>query len=318
MSAVPAPTAGEELPYGVAPEGRRLPHGTRVGAVRLAVGDLQRSLEWYTRVLGLEVLRRTYAPAGRDGGNDVEAPARAEGSGPWAGLGPPGGPVLVELFEHPGARPVRRFGRLGLFHFALLVPGRDALGRLLRHMGDLGEPVGASDHLVSEALYLYDPDGLGVEVYADRPRDAWRHRGRELVMATEPLDAAGVVAAAGGSPWTGMPEGTVVGHVHLHVGDLAEAERFYHHGLGLDRMVWSYPGALFLAAGGYHHHLGVNSWNAGAPPPSEDEARLLEWELVLPTAEDVRRVVRSVEGPERDEGRVVDPWGTPLRIRPER
>ncbi len=298
-----------QLPYGVPPRGRRLPDATRLGAVRLVISNLDRSLEWYTRVLGLQVVDRAEADA---------APGPEHGFGGWAALGAAGGPVLVELFEQPAAHPVQRMGRLGLFHFAVLLPDRGALGQLLRHLGRLGEPVGASDHLVSEALYLYDPDGLGVEVYADRPRSQWRHRGRELAMATEPLDARALIASAGGAAWSGMPEGSVMGHVHLHVGDLAEAERFYHHGLGLDRMVWSYPGALFLAAGGYHHHLGVNTWNAGAPQPSSDDARLLEWELVVPSAEDVRGLVRSVEGPDGDEGLVVDPWGTPLRIRPER
>ena len=318
MNGAPTHSAGRDRPYGVPPRGRRLPDATRVGTVRLAVADLDRSVAWYTRVLGLDVLGTADERAGPAGGSRGTASTHADDPGRWAALGSPDGPALVELFEHPGAHPVQRFGRLGLFHFALLLPERAALGQLLRHLGRLGEPLGASDHLVSEALYLYDPDGLGVEVYADRPRAEWCHHGRELTMATEPLDAHALLAEAGETSWSGLPDGTVMGHVHLHVGDLAEAERFYHQGLGLDRMVWSYPGALFLAAGGYHHHLGVNTWNVGAPPPSRDEARLLEWELVLPTAEDVRRVVRSVDGPEGDEGLVVDPWGTPLRIRPER
>ena len=139
-----------------------------------------------------------------------------------------------------------------------------------------------SNHLVSEAVYLSDPDGLGIEVYADRPRGTWQHEGRQLVMATEPLDVEDVVRAGGGEPWSGMPAGTTLGHVHLFVGDLDAAARFYHEGLGFDKTVWSYPGALFLSAGGYHHHLGTNTWAVGAVPAGEGDARLLEWEIVLP------------------------------------
>src|SRR5690606_18004769 len=130
---------------------------------------------------------------------------------------------LVELQERPGATSVHRRPRLGLYHYAVLLPDRPSLGRFVLHLRDLGESVGAADHLVSEALYLWDPDGLGVEVYADRPREAWRHRDREIEMATDPLDLAAVAEAGRGAPWKGMPPGTTVGHVHLHVGDLEQA-----------------------------------------------------------------------------------------------
>jgi catechol 2,3-dioxygenase len=173
---------------------------------------------------------------------------------------------------------------------------------------------------VSEALYLRDPDGLGIEVYADRPRSEWRAEGGQIVMATEPLDLASVVAAAHGERWTGMPAGTRMGHVHLHVGDLEEASRFYHEVLGLDRMVWSYPGALFLAAGGYHHHLGLNTWaGPGARPPGDEDARLLEWRIALPAShaagaraslESAGRAVAPADGG----WRVSDPWGTALLV----
>jgi catechol 2,3-dioxygenase len=139
-------------------------------------------------------------------------------------------------------------------------------------------------------------------------------------MATEPLDLAGVVAAARGEPWTGMPPGTHVGHVHLHVGDLDEASRFYHEALGLDRMVWSYPGALFLAAGGYHHHLGLNTWaGSGARPAGDLDARLLAWRIALPAAE-AAQARASLEAAGRSitpaEGgwEVTDPWGTALTV----
>ena len=211
---------------------------------------------------------------------------------------------LVELRERRGARPAGR-GRLGLFHFAILLPDRPALGRFVQHLADLGVHAGAGDHLVSEAFYLTDPDGLGIEVYADRPRESWRRNGRELLMATDPVDVAAVVAAGGDVTWTGMPEGTTMGHVHLHVGDLALASRFYSEALGLDRMVWSYPGALFLAAGGYHHHLGTNVWaGSGARAPEADQAQLLEWTLELPDAGSLRSaaaslVARGIRGRDR-------------------
>ena len=128
---------------------------------------------------------------------------------------------------------------------------------------------------------LNDPDGLGIEVYADRPHGSWTYRGDELVMTTEPLDIGGLITAGEGNDWDGAPDGTTMGHVHLHVGDLARADAFYHRALGFDKTVWSYPGALFFSAGGYHHHLGTNIWSPG-PSARADEARLLEWELVVP------------------------------------
>ena len=149
-----------------------------------------------------------------------------------------------------------------------------------------------ADHAVSEALYLTDPDGLGIEVYADRPRASWTYRGDELVMTTEPLDIGGLITAGEGSDWGGAPDGTTMGHVHLHVGDLARAEAFYHRALGFDKTVWSYPGALFFSAGGYHHHLGTNIWSPG-PSARADEAKLLEWELVVPERRQTNDVARK-------------------------
>ena len=292
----------DTLDYGVAPPGYRLPPATHVGVVRLQVADLARSLTYYERVLGLRVLER-------DAGSAKLGPVESDAA------------ALVELHERRGAQPLPRRGRLGLYHFAILLPDRAALGRFVRHLADIGEYAGMSDHLVSEAVYLTDPDGLGIEVYADRPRAQWRHHGRQLAMATEPLDVESVVRAAGDARWSGMPAGTVMGHVHLFVGDLDEAERFYHVGLGLDKVVWSYPGALFLSAGGYHHHLGTNTWAAGAASAKEGEARLLEWELLLPTVADARAALASLKKTgvameaAPDGGLVRDPWGTAVRVK---
>lgn len=298
---VPASAPAEPGSYGEAPAGFRLPAATVPGAVTLRVGDLGRSLDFYLGTLGLAVLAR-------------EGDAAILGAGDRP---------LVELRERPGARPVPRRGRLGLFHFALLVPDRAALGRFVEHLAELGVAAGAGDHLVSEAFYLSDPDGLGIEVYADRPRASWRRVGRELAMATDPVDVDGVVAAGGGAKWDGMPAGTRMGHVHLHVGDLAAASRFYSEALGFDRTVWSYPGALFLAAGGYHHHLGTNLWaGPSARSPEGDEAQLLEWSLELPESTALAAAAASLS----DAGfaaekvassasiRTSDPWGTALRL----
>jgi catechol 2,3-dioxygenase len=281
------------------PVGRHLPASTRVGAVRLQIADLERSVEYYTHVLGLAVLDR------------VDGRARL-------GIASTGR-LIAELHEKRGISKVPHGGRFGLFHFAILLPDRAALGRFAARTAADHRLSGMADHAVSEALYLTDPDGLGIEVYADRPRHTWQFRGGELDMTTEPLDVRDVIAAGAGRAWDRAPAGTIIGHVHLHVGNLAEAERFYHAALGLDKTVWSYPGALFLSAGGYHHHLGTNIWSPG-PSPTSDEAQLLEWELVVPTPEDAdassRRLRAAGCAVHRDASgwHVGDPWGTRLRM----
>lgn len=289
----------ERLQVGIQPAGYRLPDDAQVGRVRLQVSDLAASLPYYTQVLGFRVVSQ----------HDTVAH-----------LGPEGGPVLIELHERNGAHPVGRRGLLGLYHFAILLPDRAALGRFVSHLADVGAYAGSADHLVSEALYLSDPDGLGIEVYADRPRGQWTTRLREIAMATEPLDLRALVRASGGEPWTGMPAGTTIGHVHFHVGALDGAEAFYHSALGFDKVVWSYPGALFFSAGGYHHHVGTNTWAAGAPLAGADDARLLEWELRLPTARDIEAAAAHAARAGytvRDDGAdrlIADPWGTTVRL----
>lgn len=288
--------------YGIAAPGWQLPEPTRVGAVVLQVADLERSLAYYQEVIGLRIVERGSRQASLGAGE--------------------GGAPLVHLRELPGAIPAPASGRLGLYHFAILVPDRATLGRFVAHLVRTGVRFGASDHLVSEALYLRDPDGLGIEVYVDRPRSEWATDQRQLQMATEPLDLESVVRAGADTPWDGLPGGTQIGHIHLHVADLARSATFYHEGLGLDKMVWSYPGALFLSAGGYHHYLGINTWAAGAPPAGDGDARLIEWELLLPSAADVSSAQASLEaagfpasstGP--DGSIFHDPAGTPVRLK---
>lgn len=292
------------LPYGIRPDGYRLPDETRIGGVRLQVADLNRSVGYYTRLLGFRVLS----------GDDERA-----------ALGPHGEPrALVELVEKRGVQAVPRGGLLGLYHFAILLPDRASLGRFAAHLTANGLHAGSADHAVSEAIYLSDPDGLGIEVYADRPRTAWRSDAtRQLFMTTAPLDVRSLIAAAAGEAWTGMPPGTTIGHVHLHVGELNEAEAFYHRALGFDKVLWTYPGALFLSAGGYHHHLGTNTWSAG-PPADDRHARLLSWDLVLPRRSAAEAASRSLAAAGHavqvtpDAWTVADRWGTPIRIVVER
>lgn len=275
----------------------RLPDATRVGAVHLLVSDLARSVDFYQQVIGLHAAERSAGSVTLTAHDDARP--------------------LVRLVEQPGARPAPRRGAYGLFHFAILLPDRGALARFAGHLSACDLRVGTADHLVSEAFYLTDPDGLGVEVYADRPRHLWRYDGRELMMTTEPLDTADLISADDGA-WDGAPPGTTVGHVHLYVGDLDVAAAFYHQGLGFDKTVWRYPGALFFAAGGYHHHLGTNTWSPG-PAATERQARLLEWELVVP-GNGQAAAAESLAGSgyaqdAQGAGYVVaDPWGTRVRL----
>lgn len=287
--------------FGITPPGFRLPATTRIGRIRLQVRDLERSLEYYRNILGFRPLT-TSGSSATLGAHDDDRP-------------------LVELHEHRDARPVPRRGLLGLYHFAVLLPDRPSLGRFVQHIAGLDVYAGSADHAVSESIYLTDPDGLGIEVYTDRPRSAWLVNGQELYITVEPLNLRNLVRDGGNMPWTGLPAGTVIGHVHLYVGALDQAEAFYHAALGLDKIAWSYPGALFLSAGGYHHHLGTNTWAAGAPPATDADARLLEWELILSDASAVTHAAESIVAagyPATREAAhqiVADPWGTTLRIR---
>ena len=241
-----------------------IPPDTHIGKVRLRVADVDDLTTFYERVIGLRAVER-------DGG--------------LVRLGTEGGAALIELVSAPDAPPAPGFST-GLFHFAILVPDRAELARALRRVAETGwRLTGASDHLVSEALYLRDPEGNGIEIYRDRPRDQWNRDNGELRMATLPLDLDDILGEldSGEAP-NGMAAGTTMGHVHLQVADIPAAEGFYNGGIGLDVTVRSYPGALFLSAGGYHHHLGLNTWQSeGAPPPPEGALGLDRYELVLPS-----------------------------------
>ncbi|MEP6780668.1 MAG: VOC family protein [Gemmatimonadaceae bacterium] len=290
----------KHAPFTISPPEYQLPATLELGPVKLQVADLARSIDYYERVVGLRVVERGAHSA------RLAAPATTE--------------VLVQLQEKKGVHAVPARGRIGLYHFAILLPSRIALASFLAHLGVLNEHAGMADHLVSEALYLTDPDGLGIEVYADRPRETWRLDGDAVAMATDPLNVRELLSLAVGNPWQGMPAGTRIGHVHLYVGNLSDSESFYHLGLGLDKVVLQFPGALFMSAGGYHHHLGTNIWAAKSPLATGDDARLLEWTVKLPTKRDVSGAGSSIEKAGysicHDAGDIVatDRWGTNVRI----
>ena len=239
--------------------------GTSLGPVRLTVADLDRVRAFYRDAIGL-------AELGQDDG--------------VIRLGTDG-TAIVELVGDPDAAPRPR-GTSGLFHLAILVPSRADLARALQRVAEAGWRLsGASDHLVSEALYLSDPEGNGIELYRDRPREEWPVRDGVLQMDTLPLDLDGVLGELRREDAEApMPAGTRIGHVHLNVGDLTAAEAFYSGALGFDVTVRGYPGALFVSAGGYHHHLGLNTWaGEGAPPPPEGSQGLRQFEIVMPNGE---------------------------------
>jgi catechol 2,3-dioxygenase len=271
---------------------------TSMGAVRLTVGDLEAARDFYRDAIGLTELEPENGIARLGANGDSAQP-------------------IVELVGEPDASPRPR-GTSGLFHLAILVPSRADLARALQRVAEAGWRLsGASDHLVSEALYLSDPEGNGIELYRDRPREEWPVRDGVLQMDTLPLDLDGVLGELRrGDVEAAMPAGTRIGHVHLNVGDLTAAEAFYSGALGFDVTVRGYPGALFVSAGGYHHHVGLNTWaGEGAPPSPAGSRGLRQYEIRLPGSEQLAaeedRLREAGFEPVRDHDRVrvADPSG---------
>ncbi len=250
---------------------------TTVGLLALTVADLARSLAYYTDALGFAILHQTEETAT---------------------LGAAGTPLLL-LNSLAGARAWPRGGAsyTGLYHFAILMPTRADLGRWLRHWLSLRLPLpGQGDHLVSEALYLEDPDGNGIEIYRDRPRSEWNWVKGQVQMAADPVDIRGLLADAEreGQPWQGLPAGTRLGHIHLQVGDIQQAAAFYREVLGFD-IVAQMPSALFVSAGGYHHHIGMNTWHSrGASAAPADSAGLRFFTVDLPDEEARQAVIARI------------------------
>ena len=249
---------------------------TTIGEVQLTVADLDRSLEYYQGALGFQVISR---------------------EGDQLALGA-GGKRLLTLVAKPGARAVP--GVTGLYHLAVLLPDRRSLARLIYHLAENEiEVAGVADHGVSEAIYLSDPDGNGIEMYSDRRKNEWpRDDIGKLQMGTEELNLDDLLLELrdGVTPYEGLPEGTVVGHIHLRVSNLPETDRFYREILGFDLTTRYGSAAMFFSAGGYHHHVGVNTWaGIGAPPPPPDSVGLRWFEIVLPGQEALDAVLSRLK-----------------------
>jgi catechol 2,3-dioxygenase len=295
------PRDPEEATAAGAPAIAEVPDATHMGAVHLTVADLDRSIEYYAWALGLH-------PRERAGGR--------------AHLGA-GGEDLLVLEERPGARSAR--GHTGLYHYALLLPERVDLARWLVHVARERVPlVGLSDHFVSEAIYLQDPDDHGIEVYWDRPREHWEGQVMQR-MTTLPLDTDSLLGELDDptvDTFEGLPGGTTMGHVHLRVKDIPSTIAFYRDILGFGLMAALGPQAAFLSAGGYHHHIGSNTWESGgAPPAPEDTATLRQMTVVLPDASARDRLAAQVadSGQEPQAGAdgavlVRDPSGNPVAL----
>jgi catechol 2,3-dioxygenase len=245
---------------------------TYVGEVFLKVEDLDRSLRFYKEVIGFNVLEES----------DNKAVLTADGKTPL---------LVIEQPENVTPKEPRK---AGLYHLALLLPTRADLGKIIMHFVQNGVRIGSSDHLVSEALYLSDPDGNGIEIYIDRDPSEWDWENGEVAMSTDPLDAQSIVAESKGQPWEGLPAGTLMGHIHLHVARIPETETFYN-ALGFE-VVCYYPGAVFMSTGKYHHHIAANIWNGeGAPKPSENSVGLQAYALIYPDEATLNGAIAKVE-----------------------
>ena len=280
-------------------ESSRIAGATRIGYVHLRVRDLDRSLAFYLDTLGFRLV---------SGGRST-ATLSATGRGPG----------LVVLTEKKGA-PARLPHSTGLYHMAIRVPTRRALAMAIRHLNDCSWRIdGFADHDVSEAVYLADPDGNGIEVYVDRAAETWPFRNGQVEMITVPLDLESLMAELVDWPgeWDGLDQASVIGHVHLRVADLTAAEEFYHGVIGLDVTQRSILGAVFFSAGGYHHHIGANVWSSdGGPRPPADAIGLISYSILLPDPASLDALaarLQAAEAPLRsqDGGRIrtADPDG---------
>jgi catechol 2,3-dioxygenase len=268
-----------------------------VGEVNIRVKNLDYALTFYQNIIGFQVLEKTAR----------KAILTTDGKTP-----------LVTL-EQPVDVIPKAERMTGLYHFAILLPTRADLAVFLRHLVQTGYPLGAADHYVSEALYITDPDGNGIEVYRDRPSTEWTWKNGLVDMATEQLDAEGILAESG-AEWNGLPAGTVMGHLHLHVADLKKAVEFYTEGLGF-KIVSYYPQATFVSTGGYHHHIAINTWQGvGAQTPPKNSVGLNWYTLVFPDVEVRSTVIKQLQqlgakvAEEADFYVTSDPSGNQIRL----
>jgi catechol 2,3-dioxygenase len=290
----------------------------RLGPVHLTVTDLDRSVRFYETSIGLRGVREGSDPTARDGGSESTPGAGESHRSAVLGVG---GEDLLVLVEESDARPAGRHA--GLYHFALLHPSRIELARAAKRLIATGTPVsGASDHGISEAIYLPDPDGNGIELAADRPRERWGDLSDPTAIGgPAPLDMRGLLApVADEEPRAEASPELKVGHLHLHVGDIEQALEFWRDGVGFEVMT-RFPSAAFIAAGGYHHHLGLNTWRGeGVPPQPDGVVGLRRWTIVLDDRADVQAVRERVaatgaEVDERPAGFLArDPWRNAVEI----
>ncbi|MCR8843502.1 VOC family protein [Paenibacillus sp. SC116] len=246
---------------------------TFVGQVNLKVQNLERSLAFYQEVIGFQVLKQSATSA------ELTADGKT---------------TLVKI-EQPEQVIPKQPRTTGLYHFALLLPERSDLANIVRHFVELDVQIGAADHLVSEALYLSDPDGNGIEVYTDRNPGVWDWDNGIVAMTTESLDFPELMTNETGK-WSGLPAGTIMGHIHLHVADLAKAEHFYTKGLGFEIVNRFGPQALFISTGKYHHHIGLNTWaGVGAPTPPVNSPGLESYAVVFPNDAERQRIIAQLK-----------------------
>ncbi|MFS0870607.1 VOC family protein [Paenibacillus xylanilyticus] len=240
----------------------QIPGTTHLGEVSLKISNLERSIQFYTEVVGLQLLER----------HERVATMTADGK-----------QSLLRLEELTDAVTLPVRSHAGLYHFAILLPDRKSLGLALRNLAASGIEIGQGDHLVSEAFYISDPDQNGIEIYADRPRDTWRRdEDNNYIMSSDPVDVQSLFVLSENEPWNGLPAGTVIGHVHFHVRSLEESRRFYTGVLGFD-VAGNFAGmsALFVSAGGYHHHIGLNIWAGTGAPVNPDRATGIDYFTIV-------------------------------------
>lgn len=245
-----------------------------VGQVNLKVQDLQRSLVFYQKVIGFKVLEKT----------ERSANLTADGK------------TVILSIEQPKNVFPREERTTGLYHFALLLPERSDLAKIVKHFLEIGMNFGSSDHLVSEALYLSDPDGNGIEIYIDRDPSEWKWQNDAVEMAVDPLNFTDLLSEGKQQPWNGLPADSVMGHIHLHVSDLKKTEKFYTVGLGFEVVNRYGNQAIFISDGKYHHHIGLNTWNGeGAPAPHPDSVGLKSYTIMIPNEEKLTKMIDQLK-----------------------
>jgi catechol 2,3-dioxygenase len=272
---------------------------TFVGHVKIKVQNLESSLKYYQEVIGFQILEQTKTTAK---------------------LTTDGKTSILSIEQPENVIPKQR-NTTGLYHFALLLPKRADLANIVRHFVDNGIQIASSDHLVSEALYLSDPDGNGIEIYIDRDPSLWNWNKGEVTMTVDPLNFGDLLSSEEEQPWQGLPAGTLMGHIHLHVSELKMTEEFYTKGLGFEVVCRFGTQALFISTGKYHHHIGLNTWaGVGAPTPPEKSVGLESFTLILPNEEARNQVVAQLKNigasiiEENDSIVTTDPSGNRIHL----